>query len=136
MCIRDRVYGDAGRLQQVIWNLLSNAVKFTSAGGQVEIRLTQTNNFAQIQISDTGKRVKPEFLPYVFEHFRQEDSATTRKFGGLGLGLAIARQITELHGGRIWVESSGENQGATFTVELPLNTVDTHNVETVDLNIP
>ncbi|BAZ10797.1 PAS/PAC sensor hybrid histidine kinase [Calothrix sp. NIES-4071] len=131
-----QVYGDAGRLQQVIWNLLSNAVKFTSAGGQVEIRLTQTNNFAQIQISDTGKRVKPEFLPYVFEHFRQEDSATTRKFGGLGLGLAIARQITELHGGRIWVESSGENQGATFTVELPLNTVDTHNVETVDLNIP
>jgi PAS domain S-box-containing protein len=115
-----QVYGDAGRLQQVVWNLLSNAVKFTPTGGRVKVRLTQTNHDAQLQVMDTGKGIKSEFLPYVFEHFRQEDGATTRKFGGLGLGLAIARQIAELHGGRIWVESRGENQGATFTVELPL----------------
>lgn len=132
-----QVYGDAGRLQQVIWNLLSNAVKFTQAGGEVEICLTQANNLAQIKITDTGKGINSEFLPHVFEHFRQEDSAITRKFGGLGLGLAIARQITELHGGRIWVESLGENKGAIFTVELPLlNTANTYNEETIDLNIP
>jgi CheY-like chemotaxis protein len=114
------VMGDSGRLQQVIWNLLSNAVKFTPEGGQITVRLTQTKTYAQIQVIDTGKGINPDFLPYVFEHFRQEDGATTRKFGGLGLGLAIARQIVELHGGKIWVESRGEGQGATFTVELPL----------------
>ncbi|MEG4535052.1 ATP-binding protein [Microcoleus sp. D2_18a_D3] len=114
------VIGDSGRLQQVIWNLLSNAVKFTPQGGQISVRLTQTGTYAQILVTDTGKGINPEFLPYVFEHFRQEDGAITRKFGGLGLGLAIARQIVELHGGRIWVESRGEGQGATFTVELPL----------------
>jgi len=112
--------GDSGRLQQVIWNLLSNAVKFTPQGGQISVRLTQTGTYAQILVTDTGKGINPEFLPYVFEHFRQEDGAITRKFGGLGLGLAIARQIVELHGGKIWVESRGEGQGATFTVELPL----------------
>ncbi|MBM0744237.1 GAF domain-containing protein [Phormidium sp. CLA17] len=114
-----QVLGDAGRLQQVVWNLLSNAVKFTPTGGRVEVRLTHVNHQAQLQVSDTGKGIRSEFLPYVFEHFRQEDGATTRKFGGLGLGLAIARQIVELHGGSIWVESLGEGQGATFTVELP-----------------
>ena len=114
------VMGDSGRLQQVIWNLLSNAVKFTPQGGQIRVRLTQTGSYAQILVADTGKGINPEFLPYVFEHFRQEDGAITRKFGGLGLGLAIARQIVELHGGRIWVESRGEGRGATFTVELPL----------------
>ena len=114
------VMGDSGRLQQVVWNLLSNAVKFTPQGGQISVRLTQTKTHAQIQVTDTGKGINPEFLPYVFEHFRQEDGAITRKFGGLGLGLAIARQIVELHGGKIWVESRGEGQGATFTVELPL----------------
>ncbi|EGK86368.1 response regulator [Microcoleus vaginatus PCC 9802] len=114
------VMGDSGRLQQVIWNLLSNAVKFTPEGGQITVRLTQTKTYAQIQVIDTGKGINPDFLPYVFEHFRQEDGAITRKFGGLGLGLAIARQIVELHGGRIWVESRGEGQGASFTVELPL----------------
>ncbi|MEG4486831.1 ATP-binding protein [Microcoleus sp. D2_18a_B4] len=114
------VMGDSGRLQQVIWNLLSNAVKFTPGGGKISVRLTQTGSYAQILVTDTGKGINPEFLPYVFEHFRQEDGAITRKFGGLGLGLAIARQIVELHGGRIWVESRGEGQGATFTVELPL----------------
>lgn len=86
-----QVYGDAGRLQQVVWNLLSNAVKFTPAGGRVEVRLTSVGNQAWLQVSDRGKGIHPNFLPYVFEHFRQEDGATTRKFGGLGLGLAIAR---------------------------------------------
>ncbi|MEZ2276701.1 MAG: PAS domain S-box protein [Microcoleus sp.] len=115
-----KVYGDGGRLQQVVWNLLSNAVKFTPTGGVVRVDLTETKGYAQLQVRDTGKGINSEFLPYVFEHFRQEDGATTRQFGGLGLGLAIARQIVELHGGRIWVESRGENQGATFTLELPI----------------
>ncbi|MDX2243705.1 MAG: PAS domain-containing protein [Leptolyngbyaceae cyanobacterium bins.302] len=115
------VNGDAGRLQQVVWNLLSNAVKFTSPGGWIEVRLEEIGNrHAQITVADSGKGISPEFLPYVFEHFRQEDGATTRKFGGLGLGLAIARQIVELHGGQISVESSGEGQGTTFIVRLPL----------------
>ncbi|MEN9869951.1 MAG: hypothetical protein RLZZ171_934, partial [Cyanobacteriota bacterium] len=116
------VMGDAGRLQQIVWNLLSNAVKFTNQGGQITVALTQIGTHAQIQVMDTGKGINPDFLPYVFEHFRQEDGATTRKFGGLGLGLAIARQIVEMHGGQIGVDSSGEGQGATFTVELPLAT--------------
>ncbi|HEY9909565.1 MAG TPA: ATP-binding protein [Thermosynechococcaceae cyanobacterium] len=125
------VSGDAGRLQQVIWNLLSNAVKFTPPGGQVEVKLatdkidtlsasSASKSVARITVSDTGKGINPDFLPYVFEHFRQEDGATTRKFGGLGLGLAIARQIVEMHGGQIYAESPGEGQGATFTVQLPL----------------
>ncbi|HEY9656107.1 MAG TPA: ATP-binding protein [Crinalium sp.] len=113
------VMGDAGRLQQVVWNLLSNAVKFTLTKGQVTVALSSTGSHAQIQVSDTGKGIKPEFLPYVFEHFRQEDGATTRKFGGLGLGLAIVRQIVELHGGTVAAESGGEQQGATFVVQLP-----------------
>lgn len=114
------VLGDAGRLQQVAWNLLSNAVKFTPHGGQVTITLTSDETHMQIQVSDTGKGIAPEFLPYVFEHFRQEDSATTRKFGGLGLGLAITRQIVEMHGGQITVSSPGEGKGATFIVRIPL----------------
>lgn len=116
----DRVFGDAGRLQQVVWNLLSNAVKFTPMGGQVTIRLTQVEGDAQIDVIDTGKGIHPEFLPYVFEYFRQEDSTTTRKFGGLGLGLAIARQIVEMHGGQIWADSQGIDRGATFAVRIPL----------------
>jgi signal transduction histidine kinase/CheY-like chemotaxis protein len=114
------VVGDAGRLQQVVWNLLSNAVKFTQNGGQVTIALSQAENHAQIQITDTGKGIRSDFLPYVFEHFRQEDSATTRKFGGLGLGLAIVRQIVEMHGGTVTVDSPGVGLGATFTVKIPL----------------
>ncbi|WP_293353835.1 MULTISPECIES: PAS domain-containing protein [unclassified Microcoleus] len=114
------VVGDTGRLQQIVWNLLSNAVKFTPEGGRVEVKLAQIAREVQIQISDTGKGIIPDFLPYVFEHFRQEDGATTRKFGGLGLGLAIVRQLIELHGGRVFAESPGEGQGATFTVRLPL----------------
>ncbi|MBD2453969.1 PAS domain S-box protein [Nostoc sp. FACHB-87] len=114
------VRGDAGRLQQVIWNLLSNAIKFTPHGGQVTVQLTCINNHAHIQVSDTGKGIQAEFLPFVFELFQQQDSSTTRNFGGLGLGLAIARKIIEAHGGSINAASAGEGQGATFTVQLPL----------------
>ncbi|MGF2036592.1 MAG: PAS domain S-box protein [Nostoc sp. CmiVER01] len=114
------VVGDAGRLQQVVWNLLSNAIKFTPIGGQVTIALSQVENHAQIQITDTGKGISADFLPYVFEHFRQEDSATTRKFGGLGLGLAIVRQIVEMHGGTVTVDTPGVELGAIFTVQIPL----------------
>lgn len=130
------ISGDAGRLQQIVWNLLSNAVKFTPPGGQVEIRLDQIDRstraqegspsdsptlpYAQITVSDTGKGIAPDFLPHVFEYFRQEDSTTTRKFGGLGLGLAIVRYLTELHSGTIQAESPGEGFGATFTVWLPI----------------
>ncbi|WP_445300559.1 PAS domain-containing protein [Microcoleus sp. BROC3] len=114
------VIGDAGRLQQVVWNLLSNAVKFTPHQGQVAITLALDETHAQIQVTDTGKGIRSDFLPYVFEHFRQEDGATTRKFGGLGLGLAIVRQIVELHGGTVAVDSPGEGQGAIFTVRIPL----------------
>lgn len=114
------VRGDVVRLQQVVWNLLSNAIKFMPIGGQIEVSLAHVDTQAQIRVKDTGKGISVSFLPYVFDHFRQEDGTTTRHFGGLGLGLAISRQIVELHGGRIWVESLGEHQGATFTVELPL----------------
>ncbi|WNZ27727.1 PAS domain S-box protein [Leptolyngbya sp. NK1-12] len=117
-----QVMGDAGRLQQVVWNLLSNAVKFTPEGGRVEVRLERSDSQAQITVTDTGKGIAPEFLPYVFDYFRQEDGTTTRRFGGLGLGLAIVRHITELHGGTVWAESLGEGLGATFTVQLPLMT--------------
>lgn len=114
------VQGDPTRLQQIDWNLLSNAVKFTPAQGQITIRLTAIGDQACLQVSDTGVGIQPKFLPYVYERFRQEDSTLTRQFGGLGLGLAIVRQLSELHGGTVGVESLGENQGATFTVQLPL----------------
>ncbi|GAB4379468.1 MAG: hypothetical protein Kow00121_33690 [Elainellaceae cyanobacterium] len=114
------VLGDPARLQQIVWNLLSNAVKFTSAGGAIDIRLEQVNQQVQLQVQDTGKGINLEFLPYIFEYFRQEDGTTTRKFGGLGLGLAIVRHLVELHGGTVWAESAGEGQGATFIVSLPL----------------
>ena len=115
-----QVAGDGGRLQQVIWNLLTNAVKFTSPGGRVDIRLERIDSQAQITVTDTGKGIPSDFLPYVFEQFRQESAATTRRFGGLGLGLAIVRYLVELHGGTIQADSPGEGQGATFTVKLPL----------------
>ncbi|WP_193919595.1 hybrid sensor histidine kinase/response regulator [Desmonostoc muscorum] len=114
-----QVIGDATRLQQVIWNLLSNAVKFTPPGGQVNIHLEQMGNVAQITISDTGKGIAPDFLAHIFDYFRQEDGSITRKFGGLGLGLAIARQLVELHGGTIEAQSPGVEQGATFIIRLP-----------------
>jgi len=114
------VMGDATRLQQVVWNLFSNAVKFTPVGGRVEVRLTQVDNQVQITVRDNGKGIPEEFLPYVFDYFRQADSAITRKFGGLGLGLAIVRHLVELHGGMVAADSAGEGLGATFTVNLPL----------------
>jgi PAS domain S-box-containing protein len=114
------VMGDSGRLQQVIWNLLSNAIKFTPAGGQISVTLEQVSRDAQITISDNGQGIRQDFLPFVFDRFRQEDSSITREFGGLGLGLALARQLLEAHGGTITAASAGEGQGATFTIRLPL----------------
>ncbi|BDI15651.1 hypothetical protein ANSO36C_14530 [Nostoc cf. commune SO-36] len=114
-----QVLGDANRLQQVFWNILSNAIKFTPSGGEVKIKLEQVGSQILICITDTGKGIAPEFLPYVFDYFRQADGATTRKFGGLGLGLAIVRHLVELHGGTVQAESLGEGKGATFTVRFP-----------------
>jgi signal transduction histidine kinase len=114
------VSGDANRLQQIVWNLLCNAVKFTHVGGRVEVRLERVNSQAQITVSDTGKGISADFLPYVFDRFRQFDSSLTRSYGGLGLGLASVRHWVELHGGTVRAESPGEGQGATFTVKLPL----------------
>ena len=115
-----RIQGDPERLQQVIWNLLSNAVKFTPSQGKVMVRAKYDQGSAMIQIQDTGQGIKPDFLPHVFESFRQENSSTTRSQGGLGLGLAIVRSLVECHGGEVWAESKGLGQGATFTVLLPL----------------
>ncbi|MBM0744115.1 response regulator [Phormidium sp. CLA17] len=115
-----QVLGDSGRLQQIVWNLLTNAVKFTSQGGKVRVGLARLGNQAQITVSDTGKGISPDFLPHVFDYFRQADSTTTRKFGGLGLGLAIVRHLVELHGGTVQANSLGEEQGATFTIQLPI----------------
>jgi PAS domain S-box-containing protein len=115
-----QVMGDPNRLQQVVWNLLTNAVKFTPPGGQVHVKLEYVGTDAQITVKDTGKGISPEFLPYVFDTFRQADGTITRKFGGLGLGLAIVRHIVEMHGGSVRAQSPGEEQGAKFTVRLPL----------------
>jgi signal transduction histidine kinase/CheY-like chemotaxis protein len=117
------VSGDAERLQQVVWNLLSNAVKFTPKGGKVEVRLERVNSHVEIVVSDTGRGIPPEFMPHLFELFRQGDGSMTRSYDGLGIGLAITRRIVDLHGGAIRVESAGEGRGTTFTVELPLRGV-------------
>ena len=114
------VSGDANRLQQVIWNLLSNAVKFTNNGGRVTVKLSQVGSTVEITVSDTGQGITREFMPYVFDRFRQADSTTTRHHGGLGLGLAIARHLVEIHGGTIKAESAGEERGATFIIKLPV----------------
>ena len=114
------VSGDADRLQQVVWNLLSNAVKFTPAGGQVGVRLEREDASGTITVSDTGAGIDPEFLPFVFDRFRQFESGPARPSGGLGLGLAIVRHLVELHGGTVSAASRGRGQGATFTVTLPL----------------
>jgi PAS domain S-box-containing protein len=116
----NQVEGDSNRLQQVVWNLLSNAVKFTPEGGQVTVKLEYCDCYAQIQVSDTGKGISPEFLPHVFKRFSQESSSTSREFGGLGLGLAIVHYLTKLHRGCVQAESQGEQLGATFTIRLPL----------------
>jgi signal transduction histidine kinase/ActR/RegA family two-component response regulator len=116
-------YGDAGRLQQIFWNLLSNAVKFTPRDGRVFCELRVEGSMAKITIRDTGSGITPDFLPHVFERFRQQDSSTTRAFGGLGLGLAIVRHLVELHGGSVRASSPGPGRGATFVVELPIRAV-------------
>jgi CheY-like chemotaxis protein len=113
------ISGDPDRLQQAIWNLLSNSVKFTPEGGNVELRLTRVNSKIEIAVSDDGQGISHDFLPHVFDRFRQQDSTTARQHGGLGLGLAIVRHIVELHGGSVRVESAGEGRGATFTITLP-----------------
>ena len=114
------VIGDADRLQQVIWNLLSNAIKFTPTRGRVDLTVRRLDNEVEIIVRDTGEGIAPTFVPHVFDRFRQADSSTTRPHGGLGLGLAIARSIVELHGGKIEAASSGEGHGATFRVQIPL----------------
>lgn len=121
------VSGDSDRLQQIIWNLLSNAIKFTPDGGKVQVQLHSVKSQAAIVVSDSGKGISPEFLPYVFERFRQADSSVTRSYGGLGLGLAIVRHLVELHGGTIHAHSDGEDQGASFTVRLPLASIGVEN---------
>jgi PAS domain S-box-containing protein len=114
------VSGDPVRLQQVVWNLLSNAIKFTPKGGRVQVRLERVNSHIEIVVSDTGVGITPEFLPHVFDRFRQADQQTTRQHGGMGLGLAIVHHLVELHGGNVRAESEGEGKGATFTVLLPV----------------
>jgi signal transduction histidine kinase len=119
------ILGDADRLQQVVWNLLFNAVKFTTEGGRIDVHLQQSGSCVELIISDTGQGISPDFLPHVFDRFRQADSSTKRTHGGLGLGLSIVRHLTEMHGGTVQADSSGEGEGATFTVKLPLITTPT-----------
>jgi len=114
------ITGDPNRLQQVVWNLLSNAIKFTPNDGTVRLEIEREEDFVEIRVKDTGVGIKEEFLPHVFDRFRQADASSIRKFGGLGLGLAIVRHITEMHGGTVRAESAGENKGSTFVVRLPL----------------
>jgi PAS domain S-box-containing protein len=114
------VRGDANRLQQVLWNLLSNAVKFTPADGKVQVVLERVNSHVEIVVEDTGIGIRPDFLPYVFDRFRQADPSTTRRYGGLGLGLSIVKSLVELHGGSVRVKSAGQNLGSTFIVVLPV----------------
>jgi len=113
------ISGDPERLQQVLWNLLSNAVKFTNRGGKIQVRLGRVDSHIEVAVSDTGIGIAPEFLPHVFERFRQGDAGSTRERGGLGIGLSIARQLTEMHGGTIEASSPGSGQGATFRVKIP-----------------
>jgi CheY-like chemotaxis protein len=114
-----RVLGDPQRLQQIVWNLLSNAVKFTEAGGVVEVRVSPVGRLTRLVVSDSGHGITPEFLPFVFERFRQSDASSARRHGGLGLGLALVRELVELHGGTVRAESAGEHRGAMFTMDLP-----------------
>ena len=114
------IRGDAARLQQVVCNLLSNAIKFTAPGGRVDVELAMSGNYVQISVADTGKGIKTEFLPHVFERFRQEDGSISRRHGGLGLGLAIVRHLVDLHSGTVDAQSEGEGCGSRFTVRLPI----------------
>ena len=114
------ISGDPSRLQQIIWNLLSNAVKFTPKGGSVQVGFRRYESYAELVVRDSGIGISPDFLPHVFERFRQAESTATRSHRGMGLGLAIVRHLVELHGGTVWAASDGENRGALFTVHLPL----------------
>jgi CheY-like chemotaxis protein len=114
------IAGDPDRLQQVVWNLVLNAIKFTERGGRVQAQVQRVNSHVEIVVSDTGRGIPPELLPHIFERFRQADSTTTRAHGGLGIGLALVRHLVELHGGTVTAISGGENQGAIFTVTLPI----------------
>jgi signal transduction histidine kinase/CheY-like chemotaxis protein len=117
------ISGDPNRMQQVMWNLLSNAIKFTARGGKVQVLLERVNSHIEVSVADTGAGIRPEFLPFVFDRFRQADASTTRRHGGLGLGLSIVKHLVELHGGSVRAHSPGEGAGATFTVNLPLMVV-------------
>ena len=117
------VLADAARLEQITWNLLSNAIKFTPSGGRIQILLERVDSHVELRVADSGPGIGPDFLPYVFDRFRQADASTTRQHGGLGLGLSIAKQLVELHGGSIAVQGHGALQGATFTVRLPISAV-------------
>jgi len=125
------ISGDPNRLQQVIWNLLSNAVKFTPKGGDVSVQLRQVDSHMAISVTDTGMGIAAEFLPFVFERFRQADATSTRRYGGLGLGLSIVRHLVELHGGTVEVDSPGEERGSIFTVKLPLLAVQMREADTI-----
>jgi signal transduction histidine kinase len=120
------IAGDPGRLQQVVWQLLANAVKFTPPGGRVEVRLDEDGDDAVVRVRDDGEGISPDFLPHVFEPFRQADSSSTRAHGGLGVGLALVRHLVEAHGGEVSAESEGRGRGATFTIRLPLAAVAAH----------
>ncbi|MEW6209759.1 MAG: response regulator [Acidobacteriota bacterium] len=120
---REIITGDADRLQQIVWNLLSNAIKFTPNGGRVEVLLQRADPHVRLTVTDTGKGISPEYLPYIFDRFHQADASSTRRYGGLGLGLSLVRHLVELHGGTVCAESDGEGRGATFTVNLPLRAV-------------
>jgi signal transduction histidine kinase len=114
------VWGDATRLQQVVWNLLSNAIKFTPRSGNVTVSLSRDDGQAVIRVRDSGEGIEPEFLPFVFERFRQADRGTMRTHSGLGLGLAIVKHLVEMHGGEVAAMSDGPGNGAEFSVRLPL----------------
>ncbi len=129
------ISGDPDRLQQIIWNLLTNAIKFTPKGGSVHVRLERIDSQVELTISDTGQGIDAELLPYVFDRFRQSDSSSTRRHGGLGLGLSIVRQLVELHGGTVTAESPGEGEGTTFKVILPLMSVH-HELGNVEMMRP
>ena len=117
------VRGDPARLQQCFWNLLNNAVKFTPKGGKVQVTLERVNSHLEVCVIDDGQGIKPDFLPHLFERFRQADASTTRRQGGLGLGLSIVKHLVELHGGLVRAKSAGEGKGSTFCIELPLMVV-------------
>jgi signal transduction histidine kinase len=135
------ISGDPGRLQQVVWNLLSNAIKFTPKGGRVQVNLERVNSHIEISVADSGNGIKREFLPFVFDRFRQADGTTSRQYGGLGLGLAIVRHLVELHGGTVKADSSGEGEGSIFTVKIPLLPVyqreaNSEQAEGIEMEVP